>query len=108
MPVPSIAVTHVADDGSVITTIGQAVDVTGTMGVEAFLASGTVTVDPVLDGTAAPHFEFRQCYYPPSGEGVDAVLEIEDATGSVAPEVFVGPREAILEQWAVWVDELTR
>jgi hypothetical protein len=93
VPAPSISVSHVDEDGSVVTVVGQAVDLTVTMGVEAFLASGTVTVDPVLDQTVAAHFEFRQSYYPPDGAGADGVLQIEDATGSVPPEVFVGSTE---------------
>jgi hypothetical protein len=75
VPAPSISVSHVDEDGSVVTVVGQAVDLTVTMGVEAFLASGTVTVDPVLDQTAAAHFEFRQSYYPPDGAEADGVLQ---------------------------------
>jgi hypothetical protein len=88
---PSVSV----GDDSTAVMVGQAVELTVTMNVDAAIVIG-VTVDPDLDLKPAAHFATSQSYYPPG------MYIIEDETGTMPPEVFLGPPEQIAQRWLAW------
>ena len=77
-----------------------------TMTITVTTPSGTV-LDPAQDLQPAAHFATSQDYYVPTPDNPAGMYTVEDATGTMPPEVFTGTPEQIAKQWVAWfLDDL--